>query len=128
MAKKIFIGSTEIAGLNGIGSPGPQGVGISSVVQTTESTVSGGTNVITVTKTDGTTSTFNVRNGDAVGSATIVQTTGESTTAAMSQDAVTKELADIGRYSFGSYDCWDYNNEQMFARSKWTYDLTTARS
>ena len=38
-------------------------VGIQSVVQTTTSTEDGGTNVITVTKTDGTSSTFTVRNG-----------------------------------------------------------------
>lgn len=79
------------------GEPGDDGVGISSVVQTTESTVSGGTNVITVTKTDGTTSTFNVRNGDAVGSATIVQTTGDSTTSVMSQDAVTKLVGTLDK-------------------------------
>ena len=39
------------------------GVGIASVVQTTTSSEDGGTNVITVTKTDNTTSTFNVKNG-----------------------------------------------------------------
>lgn len=38
-------------------------MGIQSVVQTTEATEDGGSNVITVTKTDGTTSTFAVRNG-----------------------------------------------------------------
>ena len=79
------------------GQQGEDGVGISSVVQTTESTVSGGTNVITVTKTDGTSSTFNVRNGDAVGSATIVQTTGDSTTSVMSQDGTTKALSEAAQ-------------------------------
>ena len=38
-------------------------VGISSVKQTTTSTADGGTNVVTVTLTDGTTSTFQVKNG-----------------------------------------------------------------
>ena len=38
-------------------------VGIQSVVQTVISNSDGGTNVITVTKTDGTTSTFTVKNG-----------------------------------------------------------------
>ena len=38
-------------------------VGIKSVVQTVISNSDGGTNVITVTKTDGTTSTFTVKNG-----------------------------------------------------------------
>ena len=45
------------------GQPGKDGVGIQSVVQTTTSTADGGTNVITVTKTDGTSSTFSVKNG-----------------------------------------------------------------
>ena len=45
------------------GAPGPKGVGISSVVQTTTSYVSEGENIVTVTKTDGSTSTFSVRNG-----------------------------------------------------------------
>ena len=45
------------------GSDGVDGVGIQSVEQTTTSTEDGGTNVVTVTKTDGTTSTFYVRNG-----------------------------------------------------------------
>lgn len=94
MAKKIYIGDVEVTSSSkgDPGTNGTDGVGISSVVQTTESTVSGGTNVITVTKTDGTTSTFNVRNGDAVGSATIVQTTGDSTTSVMSQDGTTKAI------------------------------------
>ncbi len=38
-------------------------MGIKTVAQTTASTADGGTNVITVTKTDGTTSTFSVKNG-----------------------------------------------------------------
>lgn len=45
------------------GADGADGVGIQSVVQTTTSAEDGGTNVITVTKTDGTTSTFRVKNG-----------------------------------------------------------------
>lgn len=42
---------------------GKDGVGIQSVVQTTTSTEDGGTNVVTVTKSDGTSSTFQVKNG-----------------------------------------------------------------
>lgn len=89
-----LLGSGNISVAGTPGEPGGDGVGIASIVQTTESTESGGTNVITVTKTDGTTSTFNVRNGDAVGTVPIVQTTGDSTTSAMSQDGTTKALAD----------------------------------
>ena len=51
--------SEEIAGI----PSGKAGVGIQSVEQTTTSTEDGGTNIVTVTKTDGTTSTFSVRNG-----------------------------------------------------------------
>ena len=42
---------------------GADGVGIKSVVQTTTSSENGGTNILTVTKTDGSTSTFAVKNG-----------------------------------------------------------------
>ena len=45
------------------GSPGADGVGIKSVTQTTTSTADGGKNVVTVTKTDNSTSTFTVYNG-----------------------------------------------------------------
>lgn len=59
------------------GVDGADGVGIQSVEQTTTSTEDGGTNVITVTKTDGTSSTFSVKNGsrgqDATVDATLTQ-------------------------------------------------------
>lgn len=45
------------------GDPGKDGTGIKTVEQTTESEVSGGENVVTVTLTDGTASSFKVRNG-----------------------------------------------------------------
>ena len=45
------------------GSTGPQGVSISKVEQTTTSTADAGTNVVTVTLSNGNTSTFNVKNG-----------------------------------------------------------------
>ncbi len=45
------------------GDTGADGVGISTVKQTTTSTADGGNNVITVTLYDGTASTFNVKNG-----------------------------------------------------------------
>lgn len=57
-------GATGETGASGKdGADGADGVGIKSVAQTTTSTLDGGTNVITVTKTDGSTSTFQVRNG-----------------------------------------------------------------
>ena len=60
------------AGGGGGGTQGPQGeqgpkgedgVGIASVVQTTTSSADGGSNVMTVTLSDGTKSTFTVKNG-----------------------------------------------------------------
>ena len=59
VGKRISALSEEIAGI----PSGKAGVGIQSVEQTTTSTEDGGINIITVTKTDGTTSTFSVRNG-----------------------------------------------------------------
>ena len=45
------------------GSDGQDGIGIQSVEQTSTSTEDGGTNIITVTKSDGTSFTFQVKNG-----------------------------------------------------------------
>ena len=57
-------GEAGTAGADGKdGAPGADGVGIQSVVQTTTSTEDGGMNVVTVTKTDGTSATFTVKNG-----------------------------------------------------------------
>lgn len=50
-------------GGDGVGTPGEDGVGIESVTQTTTSTDDGGINVITVTMTDGSVSTFTIKNG-----------------------------------------------------------------
>lgn len=63
-------GNIEISG--GSGEQGPQGekgdkgdtgVGVQSVAQTTTSNADGGSNIVTVTLTDGTKSTFTVKNG-----------------------------------------------------------------
>ena len=54
----------QLAALTGPqGEDGADGTGIQSVEQTATSAEDGGPNVITVTKTDGTSSTFTVRNG-----------------------------------------------------------------
>lgn len=59
--------SGEFDGADGVqgadGAKGEDGVGISSVQQTTTSTEDDGNNIVTVTLTDGTTSTFTVQNG-----------------------------------------------------------------
>jgi hypothetical protein len=54
-------GKTPVKGVDYV--DGTNGVGIQSVEQTTTSTADGGSNVITVTKTDGSKSTFAVKNG-----------------------------------------------------------------
>lgn len=86
------------------GETGPQGetgVGIQSVVQTTESTEDGGTNVITVTKTDGTISTFAVRNG-STGPAGADGNDGAP--GADGQDGTTPTIGDNGNWFIGDTD------------------------
>ena len=83
--------SEEIAGI----PSGKAGVGIQSVEQTTTSTEDGGTNVITVTTTDGTSSTFSVRNGSrgSVGPA-----------GADGKDGITPTIGDNGNWYLGDTD------------------------
>lgn len=61
--KKNCTGRSGSSGGTGTGSNGKDGVGILRVEQTTTSTEDGGTNIVTVTKTNGEKSTFQVRNG-----------------------------------------------------------------
>ena len=64
-------GAQGPAGANGEkgdkGDKGDTGVGVESIEQTTTSHESGGTNIITATLTDGTTSEFYIKNGEAGG-------------------------------------------------------------
>lgn len=60
-------GSGSGSGSGTPGTPGKDGVGIAKIEQTQTSTVSSGVNIVTVTLTDASTSTFQVRNG-SVGS------------------------------------------------------------
>ena len=136
-------------GSGGSGSAGEDGVGIESVTQTTTSSVSSGTNVITVTLTDGTKSTFTVRNGakgdkgdtyvltdedkseiasmidvgSGGNSVEIVQTTGTSETAVMSQKATTEAIA----VKLNSrYDCYGYATMDEASYIKITVPNTNA--
>lgn len=86
------------------GETGPQGetgVGIQSVEQTTTSTEDGGTNVVTVTKTDGTSSTFAVRNG-STGPAGADGKDGAP--GADGQDGTTPTIGDNGNWYIGDTD------------------------
>ena len=80
------------------GQPGSDGVGIQSVVQTTTSTEDGGANIITVTKTDGTSSTFTVKNGSK-GSTGATGQTGAS-----GADGITPHIGDNGNWYIGDTD------------------------
>ena len=58
-------GEQGIQGIQGVqGETGATGNGVASVVQTTISHESGGTNIWTLTETNGTTDTFSVMNGE----------------------------------------------------------------
>lgn len=83
------------------GTDGQDGVGIQSVEQTTTSTEDGGTNVVTVTKTDGTTSTFYVRNGSK-GSTGPAGSDGQD--GAPGQDGITPTIGDNGNWYLGDTD------------------------
>lgn len=58
--KTMFATKKEISGL---GQKGDDGISVESVVQTTTATIDEGINVITVNLSDGTSSSFDVRNG-----------------------------------------------------------------
>lgn len=106
-AQEVLVSGTNIKTINsqsllGEGNltiaSGSDGVGIASVVQTTTSNTSGGNNIITVTKTDGSSSTFTVKNGVdgangvSLGEIALTQETGDSTSSVMSQAAVTESI------------------------------------
>lgn len=75
------------------GDTGATGVGITSVKQTVASMISGDTNVVEITTSDGKTSQVKIRNGNASTSGTeIVQTPGQATDKVMSQKSVTDAL------------------------------------
>lgn len=78
-----------------VGPPGKDGVGIQSVEQTTTSTEDGGINIVTVTKTDGEASTFEVRNGSrgSVGPA-----------GAAGKDGITPTIGENGNWYLGDTD------------------------
>jgi len=89
------------------GSNGSDGVGVSSVKQTTTSTADGGNNVVTVTLTDGTTSTFTVKNGSkgSTGTAGKTPVKGTDYWTAEDQEAIVQQvIAALGTPVFGTVD------------------------
>ena len=102
------------------GDTGATGVGITSVKQTVASMISGDTNVVEITTSDGKTSQVKIRNGNASTSGTeIVQTTGQATDKVMSQKSVTdyvnQRLMDSAQShsTFGSGFCYRLNARQI---------------
>lgn len=88
------------------GKDGSDGVGIRSVTQTTTSTADGGTNIITVTKTDGSTSTFSVKNGSKGSDGSDGKTPVKGTdywTASDRSSMVNDVLAALPTWTGGSY-------------------------
>lgn len=85
---------------------GPEGVGVESVEQTTESTEDGGENVWTLTLSDGTTAALTVRNGSkgstGISISSLVQTT--SSTASGGENIWTATLEDGTTASFSVYN------------------------
>lgn len=87
------------------GEPGEDGVGIASIQQTTTSTADGGSNIFTVTLTNGTTATFTVRNGSkgstgATGSPGNPGANGNDGIGIASIEQTTTSLADGGNNVF----------------------------
>lgn len=95
-----LVSGTNIKTVNNQTLLGPGNIDANEIesITTTESQASGGNNTITITETNGTTTTINIKNGldgaDGVslGEVALVQTTGDATDEVMSQKAVTDEL------------------------------------
>lgn len=88
------------------GKNGVDGVGVSSVTQTTTSSADGGSNVMTVTLSNGTTSTFTVKNGSkgSAGEAGYTPVKGtDYFTAADKTELVNDVLAALPTWTGGSY-------------------------
>lgn len=99
-----WIGETDTgihASGGGGGGGGADGVGIASVTQTITSTEDGGENVVTVRLTDGTSSTFTVRNGSR-GSTGPAGANGAP--GADGADGITPHIGDNGNWFIGETD------------------------
>ena len=100
VAQEKLISGTNIKTVNNNSLLGSGNISIEpneiASITTTESTASGGNNTVTINTTDGTSKTFNVKNGKdgadgvSLGEVALVQTTGDSEESVMSQKAVTE--------------------------------------
>ena len=89
---------------------GADGVGVSSVKQTTTSSADGGSNVVTVTLTNGTTSTFTVKNGSkgsagSAGKDGVSPVKGKDYWTPADQESIVQDvIAALGTPVFGTVD------------------------
>ena len=107
------------------GAAGADGVSVSSIVQTTTSTASGGINIITVTLSNGATSTFEIRNGAKGDPAEqlIVYMTESNGTYSLDKDV--REIETALSVS-DAIDCclmWDGNNPEVVCLKCYGYNI-----
>jgi hypothetical protein len=110
------------------GKDGSNGVSVSSVKQTTTSSADGGSNVVTVTLSNGTTSTFTIKNGSkgstgATGAAGKTPVKGTDYWTAADQESIVQDvIAALGTPVFGRVDA-DNNIILTGALADGTYTL-----
>lgn len=111
------------------GDTGATGVGVKSVVQTTTSSADGGDNIITVTLTNGTTSTFTVKNGSRGSTGTRgsliywgTKITGTSTTPAVfSASGVSSALVNDMYINTSTWNIYQCTTAGAASAAKWKY-------
>lgn len=148
MQDRTLLALEEFAANNegGQGEPGEDGVSVSSIEQTTTSTESGGTNVVTCILSNGTVSKFNIKNGvdgkdgeDGTDGKSAYQTAldngfeGTEAEWVASLDGSTMQYLSYADYQAGNYDASkqyiikDYPDEGTSA-SDISFDDTTAQT
>jgi len=134
--KTVFATKSEITDIKG--DPGEQGVSITKVEQTTSSSSDGGSNVITVTLSDGTSSTFTIKNGSKgnTGAKGVTGTrgsmiywgitiTGTSTTATIfSESGIASALVNDLYINTSTWNIYQCSTAGTAVTAKWTYKGT----
>ena len=107
------------------GAAGADGVSVSSIVQTTTSTTSGGINIITVTLSNGATSTFEIRNGAKGDPAEqlIVYMTESGGTYSLDKDVREIETALSASDAIDCCLMWDGNNPEVVCLKCYGYNI-----
>ena len=110
------------------GAAGKDGVGIASVEQTTSSSADGGYNVMTVTLTDGTASTFRVRNGSGGSESAATIPDYWQTALDNGVEAINTAMLEAGynksAFLFYTDAHWNYGSQMSPALLKYLYQKT----